>query len=52
METDKSVSDIIEEVKEEICQDYCKYPLIWDEEKEGKELTESDVCTSCPLNRL
>jgi Pyruvate/2-oxoacid:ferredoxin oxidoreductase delta subunit len=46
------VTDIIEEVKSDICISYCKWPNIWDEEKEGMELIESDICRRCPLNRL
>lgn len=33
-----TVSEIINEVIEEICNKYCKYPDIWDEDKEGVEL--------------
>ena len=42
----------IEEIKEEMCDQYCKYPDIWDSEKEGCELYESDTCRDCPLQRL
>lgn len=48
----KTISEQIEEIKEDICNKYCKYPDTWDEEKEGCELCESDVCKNCPLNRL
>lgn len=48
----KTISQQLEEVVNEICNHYCKYPDIWDEEKEGCELSESEVCTNCPLNRL
>ena len=47
-----SITEILEEVKTEICNKYCKFPEEWDEEKEGCELCESDVCANCPLNRL
>lgn len=47
-----SVTEIIEEVKEQMCNDYCRYPREWDEEEQGQELCESDVCAACPLNRL
>lgn len=47
-----SITEIIEEVKEKMCNDYCKYPHEWDEKKEGMELCESDVCLNCPLNKL
>lgn len=42
----------IEEVWKEMCDDYCRYPREWDEEKEGKELYTSEICEKCPLNRL
>lgn len=48
----KSVSEIIEEVKEQICNDYCRYPRDWNEEERGIELCESEICQNCPLNRL
>ena len=49
---DMSITETIEDVKEDICNNYCKYPGTWDEKKEGCELCESDVCKNCPLNRL
>ncbi len=52
MKPQKGISQTIEEVKEEICLRYCKYPNIWDPEKEGCELFDSDICKNCPLNRL
>ena len=42
----------IEEVWKEMCDDYCRYPREWDEEKEGQELYTSEICEKCPLNRL
>ena len=52
MNEEKSIPAIIEEVFDEICTKYCKYPDTWDEEKEGCELMDSDICKNCPLNRL
>ncbi len=52
MENNQSVSGIIEEVKNDICRNYCKWPYEWDEEKEGMDLSESTLCKNCPLNRL
>lgn len=43
---DKSISEILEEVIVEMCDEYCKYPQLVSEE----ELY--DVCAECPLNRL
>lgn len=47
-----TVSQELEEIAEDICRNYCKYTDTWDEEAEGCELSESDVCRNCPLSRL
>lgn len=52
MNTEKSITKIIEETVEEMCNKYCKWPEMWDEEMEGCELCESSICRNCPLNRL
>lgn len=41
----------LEEILTEICDRYCKWPEIWDEEKEGMTLMDAK-CADCPLNRL
>ena len=43
---------LLEQIAEEFCNNYCKYPYIWDEEKEGCELSESDICANCPMSRI
>lgn len=47
----KTVSETLEEISEDICNNYCKYPGQWDEETMG-ELSDSEICSKCPLNRL
>lgn len=47
-----SVSEIIDEVKDDVCEKLCKYQAEWDEEKEGVDLTDSEFCRNCPLDRL
>lgn len=42
----------LEQIAEDFCNNYCKYPETWDAEKEGCELSKSDVCKQCPINRL
>lgn len=42
----------MEEIVGEMCSQFCKWPHLWDEEAEGMELTESEHCRNCPLNRL
>ncbi len=51
-EEKKTVVTLLEAVVDDMCQNYCKYPDNWDEEAEGVELSESDICANCPLNRL
>ena len=43
---------IMQEIAEQMCAHYCKYPDIWDTEAAGYELCESDICKSCPMNLL
>jgi len=52
MKEDKTITKMLEEIADEICQNYCKWPDLWDEEKEGCDLSESEHCQNCPLNRL
>lgn len=52
MQKEKTIPQILEEVASEICDHYCKYPDIWDEEKEGVTLIDSGICENCPLNKL
>ncbi len=47
-----TVGEIIEEVKIEICEHYCKWPEKWDKEAEGCDLIDSSICSNCPLGRL
>lgn len=42
----------IREIIDDVCMNYCKYPEKWDEEKEGMELCDSEICNNCPLNEL
>lgn len=48
----ETITQIIEKVVEEMCNDYCKWPDQYEEEMEGCELSESSICRDCPLNRL
>lgn len=47
----ETVTKTIETVCDLVCTTLCKYPIIWDSEKDG-DLWESDHCKNCPLNRL
>ena len=50
---EQTVSKILNEVKDAICNDYCRYPREYDaEEHDDVELFDSDICRNCPLNRL
>ena len=48
----KTISEEFEDIKEQMCRNYCKYTDKWDAEIMGYELFESEVCAQCPLNRL
>lgn len=49
MDEQKTVTQIFEEVKAEICDKYCKYP-------EKKDIDEYElivkICANCPLGKL
>ena len=51
MDETKSVRDIIDEVKNDVCDKLCKYPM-----EEGHEedwlYKDNSPCMTCPLNRL
>ena len=47
MNKEKSISQILDDVKSEICDKYCKYPY----EIEG-EADLDKICENCPLERL
>lgn len=52
-EKKQTVTQIIDEVTEEMCDKYCKYPGEWDpDEHDGMELFESEICANCPMMRL
>ena len=48
----KSIASILEEIANDFCDNYCKWPDQWDEEVEGYELCMSEICAGCPMNRL
>lgn len=43
----QTISEIVEEVKTEICDNYCKYPDVLDDEE-----VLYGMCEQCPLGRL
>ena len=45
-----TVADILEEVKAEICEQYCKYPVIYKDMDEDEFIEK--ICGECPLHRL
>lgn len=54
---EKSIIKIIEEVCEDMCTNYCKYPGMVSEaykgkKDEGEEMLYDHICEKCPLNRL
>ena len=51
-EGQKSIPQLLEEIANSFCDNYCKWPGQWDEEKEGFELCMSPICANCPVNQL
>ena len=52
MDEQNNVRVIIEQACAEFCDKYCKWPDLWDAEKEGMDLCESEHCANCPTQRL
>lgn len=48
----KTVSEIIEEVKTEICDNYCRYTTIYNINDGEYDATMEEICVNCPLSRL
>lgn len=49
---DKTIVQQMQDIIEDICRNYCKWPELWDEKMEDCELSESSICRNCPLNKL
>ena len=49
-EKSKTVTDILEEIKQEMCDGYCKYPTIVNDREEL--FAKDGPCMECPLNKL
>lgn len=47
----KTIVQQLDDIVLEFCNDYCKWPEQWDEEREGVVLWDGP-CRDCPLNRL
>lgn len=53
MAEQKKISEILEELADDICNNYCKYPFEYDpEDHDGVELCDSEICQNCPLVKL
>lgn len=48
IEIKKFQSSLMEDIASEICDQYCKYPDTWDEDKEGQSMIDA-ICNHCPL---
>lgn len=49
-EKSKTVTDVLEEVKQEMCDDYCKYPTIVNDREDL--FADDSPYMECPLNKL
>lgn len=49
---EKTISQLLEEVANEICDHYCKYPMLYTSDNESVELLVEEHCAECPLNRI
>ncbi len=49
---DMTVREQIEKISDDFCNNYCKWPDLFDEEAEGYELADSEHCANCPIGKL
>lgn len=52
---EKSITEIIESIKEDICDKYCKYPCMTPPDGKDEDWLTNDQdspCNTCPLLRL
>jgi len=51
-----TVMNLLIEVADAICEDYCKYPAVCEAERkdpdEAEDLLYEKYCANCPLNKL
>lgn len=49
-------TEVIQEVKEEMCDHFCKYPewylMNYEDSEEAHDTMVEEMCSECPLNRL
>ena len=50
LEERKTIPEQVEDILSEICDDYCKWPLIYHDAND--ELKLDKKCINCPLTRL
>lgn len=50
----KSKDEVLHEVKEWMCDDYCKYPaeyaMQFEDPEDAHEAMLDEICSECPLN--
>ena len=49
-------TDEIEQIKEDMCDNFCKWPewylMNYEDSEEAHDAMVEDMCSECPLNRL
>lgn len=52
---DKAITKQLEEIAENICDHYCKYPEKYSIKEKGDDAYDAllnEVCVKCPLNKI
>ena len=52
MDEEKTISQMFEEIREAMCDKYCKYPEKYNCDDEDEYNAMMSFCENCPLNRL
>lgn len=48
----KTISEMFEDIKEQMCDEYCRYTLAINNKTPYGERLMDEICIKCPLNRL
>ena len=56
MAKQQTITQVMEKINEEICDDYCRWPLAYrldyDDPDQAHEHMLEDKCVDCPLSRI
>lgn len=49
MEKPKAIIDMLTEITDDLCQNYCKYPAMYNDSEDEEDRLYQNHCKNCPL---